>query len=74
MEKELAQSDFPVRRKIQKPPEMSLFYKTQFSGGFGDSFKIYICPFPSINNVMVGLKCEKDFWRTAKERSMGSET
>ena len=37
MEKELAQSDLPVRRKIKKnQPKMSLLEKTVFSGVFLD--------------------------------------
>ena len=37
MEKELAQSDLPVRRKIQKNNRKCHFYeKTLFSGGFFD--------------------------------------
>ena len=41
MEKDLAQSDLPVGRKIQKPPENLIFLKTEFLGGFWDCKTIF---------------------------------
>ena len=55
MEKELAQSDIPVKRKIKKPSENTIFHEVVFSDVFGPNGQLGISHLTKTTTSMVGI-------------------